>query len=137
MTTRLLLTRFFPARILLFGLSLFLLLACSPEPTIAHIDQNTLVERMQGGNAPLVIDMRTEKEYATGHVAGAINIPYSHLVKFLTEVPADKEDEVVLYCETGVLAEKAINLLRKGGWKKLYHLQGNMQEWRKAGLPTG
>lgn len=121
--------------VVLLGFSL--LTACEPVPTIAHIDQQTLVQRMQTGKAPLIIDVRSEKEYHSGHVAGAINIPYDHLVRFLTDVPAEADDEIVLYCENGVLADRAIELLHKGGWNKLYHLNGNMKEWRKAGLPQG
>ncbi len=112
-------------------------IACtSSEPTISNIDQQTLLNRMQSEKAPLVIDVRPEKFYRASRVAGAINIPYSHLVKFLTEVPGDKNDDVVLYCENGVFADQAIDLMHKAGWKKLYHLEGNMQEWLKAGLPT-
>lgn len=118
------------------GLLALLLCACGAEPKISPIDQDTLVERIQSTNAPVIIDVRPEKDYAEGHVLGATNIPYSHLVKFLTEVPAEKHEEIVLYCENGVFADKAIDLLHKGGWQKLYHLEGNMIEWRKAGLPT-
>lgn len=118
----------------LIALSLF---GCDAQPKISPIDQDTLIKRIQSTNAPVIIDVRPEKDYAKGHVPGATNIPYSHLVKFLTEVPADKDDEIVLYCENGIFADKAIDLLHKGGWQKLYHLEGNMVEWRKAGLPTG
>lgn len=118
------------------GLLALSLSGCNAEPKVSLIDQNTLVERIQSANAPVVIDVRPEKDYAKGHVLGATNIPYSHLVKFLTEVPADKDQEIVLYCENGVFADKAIDLLHKGGWRKLYHLEGNMIEWRNAGLPT-
>ena len=124
--------KYFAIAVLTLGL-----LACDTKPTVSFIDQQTLVERIQSSNVPVIIDIRSEKEYAKGHVPGAKNIPYSHLVKFLTEVPADKSDDIVLYCETGVFADKAISLLHKSGWQNLYHLEGNMQEWRKAGLPTG
>jgi len=124
--------KYFAIAVLTLGL-----LACDTKPIVSFIDQQTLVERIQSSNVPVIIDVRSEKEYAKGHVLGAKNIPYSHLVKFLTEVPADKSDDIVLYCETGVFADKAISLLHKSGWQNLYHLEGNMQEWRKAGLPTG
>ncbi|MBL4851287.1 MAG: rhodanese-like domain-containing protein [Gammaproteobacteria bacterium] len=113
------------------------LVACDAEPKVSMIDQDALVARIQSNDAPVVIDVRPEKDYAKGHIPGATNIPYSHLVKFLTEVPAEKGDDIVLYCETGVFADKAIDLLHQSGWRKLYHLEGNMVEWRKAGLPTG
>lgn len=119
-----------------FLVVVFLTACSSSESTISYIDQDTLLERMSDDNAPLVIDVRPERFYNTAHVQGAINIPYSHLVKFLTDVPAEKDDDLVLYCEDGVFADKAIDLLHKAGWKKLYHLEGNMQEWSKAGLPT-
>jgi len=110
--------------------------ACNAGPSVKQIDQQALTDLMQSSKAPLIIDVRSEREYTESHIAGAINIPYSHLVKFLTEVPAEKGDDIVLYCEAGVRSEQAFDLLHKAGWQNLYHLEGDMRIWRKAGLPT-
>ena len=48
---------------------------------------------------PLIIDVRTTEEFATGTVPGAINIP-SHLIPLrLEEIPKDKP--VIVFCQSG------------------------------------
>ena len=50
----------------------------------------------------LIIDVREPREYAMGHVDGAINIPPADLMngaKQLKDVP--KDTELVLYCVSG------------------------------------
>ncbi len=51
------------------------------------------------GQNPLIIDVRTTEEFATGTVPGAINIP-SHLIPLrLEEIPKDKP--VIVFCQSG------------------------------------
>lgn len=46
----------------------------------------------------LIIDLRERKEYKRGHIAGAVNMPYEHLMDHVC-LPRDKE--LILYCERG------------------------------------
>jgi len=67
------------------------------------------------------IDVREPAEFATGHVAGALNIPPAKLVagepKELKDLPRDTE--VVVYCRSGMRARAAIPYLRKFGFANL------------------
>jgi rhodanese-related sulfurtransferase len=84
--------------------------------------------------APLLLDVRTPEEFARGHLAGAINIPHDQLDGRTGEL--DPEREIVVYCESGRRAEKASAVLAAAGFADVKLLDGHMQAWRKAGLPT-
>lgn len=62
----------------------------------------------------VLIDVRGEDEVAAkGMVRGAVNIPCERLAERLAEIPKDKD--VVLYCNTGVMAEMGYNILKEKG----------------------
>jgi len=68
----------------------------------------------------LIIDVREPREYASGHVEGAINIPPSELMsgaKALSDAP--KDTELVLYCLSGSRSNASMNILRKLGYTNL------------------
>jgi rhodanese-related sulfurtransferase len=82
-----------------------------------------------------VLDVRPAREYAAGHVPGAINIPLPEINKRLHELPANRE--VVAYCRGPycLMAFEAVALLRRKG-RKARRLQDGMPEWRLRGLPV-
>jgi len=49
----------------------------------------------------LLIDVRTAKEFAQGHVDGALNIPYQETDKLMSAIGTDKTRPVVVYCRSG------------------------------------
>ncbi|MBW2290451.1 MAG: rhodanese-like domain-containing protein, partial [Deltaproteobacteria bacterium] len=50
----------------------------------------------ESGAAPVVIDVRTPEEYATGHIPGAVNIPFDQVAERIGEI--DAPHGVALYC---------------------------------------
>lgn len=68
-----------------------------------------------------IIDVRTAEEYKTGHVEGAINIPYDEIEN---EVNYDKDQTIAVYCRTGVRSSEAAKTLEKMGYTKIYDLGG-------------
>ncbi len=70
---------------------------------------------------PIFIDTREPYEYASGHVAGAINIPPVELMqglpKQLKDVP--KDAEIVLYCVSGARSNTSIQILKQYGFTNL------------------
>jgi len=66
-----------------------------------------------------VVDVRTPQEFASGHVPGAINIPFDEIGRRASEIgPASTP--VVLYCRTGRRSGIAADALQKAGFSKLY-----------------
>jgi len=99
------------------------------------ISPQALLERQAKGDSSLfVLDVRTPKEYAAGHVPGAVNVPYDQVASQLAEIPKDKD--VVLYCKSGRRAGLAAQVLQANGYTKLGHLQGDMPAWLQDGRPV-
>jgi rhodanese-related sulfurtransferase len=71
-----------------------------------------------------VIDVRTEQEYAQGHVPGALLLPIQTLREHMGQVPAD--GSVLLLCRTGRRAETAYDMIREAypQKKNLWFLKG-------------
>ncbi len=64
----------------------------------------------------VIIDVREPAEFAHGHVEGALNIPLGTLAA--SGVPGDvsKDEQVVLYCNSGNRSEQATLLLKSKGY---------------------
>ena len=62
-------------------------------PSISPAELHT---QREAGVAPVVIDVRTSQEYDTGHVPGAVNIPFDQIAERIGEVDAPLG--VALYC---------------------------------------
>ncbi len=60
--------------------------------------------------APVILDVRTDAEFAAGHVPGALHIPVDALEARLEEIP---EKSILILCRTGRRAEAAWNVLHK------------------------
>lgn len=100
------------------------------------IDQAALLERIEAKDVTLIVlDVRTPEEYAGGHVPGAINVPYTELPARISELPGAADKDVVLYCNTGVRAERAAARLKKVGFTRLLHLEGDMKAWKEKSRP--
>lgn len=102
----------------------------------AEISGEALLERMKGGDAPVVIDVRSQGEYRGGHVPGAINVPYTEISTHLDELQAYRDRDIVLYCKSGRRAAIAKKSLSDAGFTRLLHLSGDMDGWRRDGLPV-
>ena len=81
-----------------------------------------------------VLDVRSPQEFAEGHIAGAVNVPYDQIAARLAEVPKDKD--VVLYCRTGRRTGIAAEVLAANGYTRLSHLDGDMTAWVEKGRPV-
>ena len=103
----------------------------------ATIEQAALNKRIADNDATLLIlDVRSPEEYATSHVPGAINVPYTYLPASISSLPDAADKDIVLYCETGVRAERAATRLRENGFQRLLHREGDMKAWREKQQPV-
>jgi len=67
----------------------------------------------------LWIDVRSPPEYAAGHLAGAVNIPFDEIATRIREVTADKQQPIRLYCGVGVRAQMAKFSLEAQGFERV------------------
>jgi len=84
----------------------------------------------------LVLDVREPGEYGAGHILGAKNLPPARLDSGAGDVAKKKDATLILYCDTGDRAGKAIAALKKQGYNKVVSLSGGLAAWKQAGLPV-
>lgn len=99
------------------------------------ISQEELLERIGAGTAPLILDVRSEQEYAAGHIHGAMLIPHDELSLRLAELAAYKNQEVVVYCRSGKRAGVAEQILREAGFTHVRDLDGHVLLWQENARP--
>ncbi|WP_026689295.1 rhodanese-like domain-containing protein [Alteribacter aurantiacus] len=75
-----------------------------------------------------LVDIREEKEFKTGHILGARNIPLSQLRQRQTEIRPDKP--VYIYCQSGARCIQAAKVLKKKrGAEDIVQLKGGFRKW--------
>ncbi len=94
------------------------------------ISAHDLAEQL-GSKRIAVIDVREPMEYATGHIAGSMNVPLSRLHQ--ADLP---QGPLVLVCHSGNRSAKGVQtLLQQGHPHPITDLQGGIPTWQQAGLP--
>ena len=67
----------------------------SPPANVPLISVDELVNEIQAGKKPMIIDVRTEEEYSEVHILGAVSAPLTEFDAYLKSVPKDRL--VILY----------------------------------------
>jgi rhodanese-related sulfurtransferase len=80
--------------------------------------------------------VRTAQEFAEGHVAGARNLPHTEIAARLAELEDARDRDVVVYCRSGRRSEMALEVLRKAGFTRLFHLEGDWLRWSEEKRPA-
>ena len=101
--------------------------------TIPRITAQALAEQFVDSSGPYVVDVRSEKEWNSGHLAGSHNIPLTHLRGRTEEVPQDRP--VVVHCEGGYRSAIAVRLLAEAGRTNVSDLVGGIKAWTASKLP--
>ena len=85
---------------------------------------------------PVILDVRTEREFAAGHIEGAVLIPVQEFQRRLGELSTHKQDPVLVYCASGNRSTVAAKLLVDAGFVQVANLRQGIAGWNQAGLPT-
>lgn len=73
-----------------------------------------------GTKPAVIIDVRTADEFASGHVEGALNIPYEQIGQGIQSVKGlSKDSPVLVYCRSGRRSAIARATLEKQGFKNI------------------
>jgi NADPH-dependent 2,4-dienoyl-CoA reductase/sulfur reductase-like enzyme/rhodanese-related sulfurtransferase len=110
--------------------------------TAAHIMQNKLKGRMTGisvtevwekiqrGDKPFFLDGRSPAEFEEMHLGiGEHLIPMGALRSRLTELPADKDAEIICFCKISLRGYEAETILRAHGYTNVKVMEGGIMAW--------
>ena len=83
----------------------------------------------------LLLDIRTDNEFAQGHLLGAQQIDFykNDFSKALEKL--DKDQPVFIYCRSGNRSGKAAQQMKAMGFSEVYNLEGGISAWSKRGKP--
>lgn len=95
------------------------------------ITPHELAKLLGKGERVQLVDVRTPREYKSGHIRGAINIPLDDLRERRAEL--DLSLPVVVYCGIGYRSYHAAKILQAGGFKDVQNLSGGMSTWQWVG----
>jgi hydroxyacylglutathione hydrolase len=93
----------------------------------------TLVEQLGSTEPPLVLDVRTEREWSEQRIGASVNVPLARLVQRLDELPRDRP--LVVHCATGYRSAIAVSLLLREGLDSVADLVGGTAAWTASNLP--
>ena len=81
------------------------------------------------GKDVIIVDVRSRDEYASGHIPGAVCIPNETISNVEPAQLNDKDQNIIVYCQTGMRASKAAKKLKRLGYKNIYNF-GGINSWR-------
>lgn len=107
----------------------------SPEPTIPSYTDITPKEayEMLSQQEMVVIDLRTQSSYDSGHIADALLIPLSQLKSRLDEL--NTSDHILVYHSCGACSRDGAQTLADNGFLYVYNLEGGIGAWQTQGFP--
>ncbi len=80
------------------------------------------------GPGVVLLDVRTDEEYASAHIPGALLLPYDRIDAGTVSVIPAKDSVVVVYCRSGRRSAIAAKALAALGFSHVYDL-GGIQDW--------
>jgi len=124
------------ALFLTLSLSLLLLPSACTTSDPDSISAQELLARLDGGDAPIVLDVRTDREYQSGHIPGAYHLEDRQVPYRIEDLKQLKDREIVVYCEVGPRARWVEGYLKQEGFTNVKHLMGDFSGWRRSGNPV-
>ena len=119
--------------VIVIGLFLTRGTSVAAAPAISELSPQQYISDFANTSRPhLLLDVRTPEEFASGHIAGAVNIAVESLESRLSEVPQGQP--VVVYCRSGNRSATASQILKQAGYTNIFDM-GGINAWQSAGLP--
>ena len=98
-----------------------------PIQTMTLIEPRELQTRLKRGDRLMVLDVRTTKEFAAGHVDGALNVPVGDVPRLGA---FSHGATIATMCEGGYRSSLAASVLQRSGWRDIVNVTGGMAAYR-------
>ena len=83
----------------------------------------------------VIVDVRSEDEYANGHVVNARNVPLAKIMSEEEPLKKQRKKTLLTVCDTGMASSRAAAALRKAGYENVFSLKGGLRDWQQENLP--
>ncbi len=96
-----------------------------------RITMDELAQRLETESDFILLDVRTQQEFAEGHIPGAICIPNQTIGKQEIAALPDKGQRIYIYCRSGNRSKQAARKLIKLGYTNIVEA-GGIRQWKGA-----
>lgn len=93
----------------------------------AEVSPLELAAELRQGASILLVDVRSHEEFAQSRIEGAVHLPLAELPQRLSELSS--QQEIVLYCKSGVRSARALEVLVNSGFSRVRSLSGGLISW--------
>jgi rhodanese-related sulfurtransferase len=94
-----------------------------------------LLDRHHGDAGYVLLDVRTPREYANGHIRGAVLIDY-YDADFVDRLKAlDRDKTYLVYCYSGARSDRTLAILEKLGFLHAYDMATGIVGWSREHYP--
>lgn len=101
------------------------------QSEVRHVNPATAAEWI-ADRSPLLLDVRTEEEFAVSHLRGALRVEPGGAVLNRD----DKDQLIVCYCSVGVRSATYARRLIDAGYTNVYNMNGSIFQWANEGRPV-
>jgi rhodanese-related sulfurtransferase len=104
---------------------------------VQTITREELKDKMDRGDAFVLVDVLSRGSYEKEHIKGAISLPEKE-----TEQPAeqilDRDDEIITYCASArcKASTRVAEKLQEKAFTRVLEYKGGIRHWKNADLPT-
>lgn len=98
------------------------------EAALMNITAEEAKKLMDSESGYVILDVRTEQEYAQGHIPGAILIPDYEISEKAESVLTDKDQLILVYCRSGRRSKNAAAQLEEMGYTRIREF-GGILDW--------
>jgi rhodanese-related sulfurtransferase len=114
----------------------FLALVNDAKSRIKELSISETLERVEKDPSIKLIDIREDREWALGHITGAVHMGKGIIERDVEKAIPDKNAEIILYCGGGFRSALSAEALGKMGYTNVYSMDGGWREWVEAGNPV-
>ena len=104
-----------------------------------HVKETNVADvkrRLDAGEKFVLVDVREESEWASGHLPGAVHLGKGIIERDIEQRVPDTSTKLVLYCGGGFRSALTADNLQKMGYSNVESMDGGWKGWLAAGLPT-
>lgn len=112
----------------------FVALVDQARRQISECTIQDVVRRRAAGDSFLLLDVREESEWATGHIPGARHLGKGIIERDIEAAVPDTATPLVLYCGGGYRSALAALNLKLMGYTNVISMDGGFRGWREQGL---
>ena len=99
-----------------------------------RVSAATIAKELEGGEPPIVLDIRNPREWKAKHIPESLNIPLNHMRERVAEIPRGRR--IAIHCAGGYRSSIAASILHQYGITNLIEMAGGLAAWDAAKLPV-